>query len=94
MAISTFFNEVFQIPFIPSSVSLTAKQVRAVNSRVKNFSNLQEAKAAALQAILDTSSESPPSELKRLRILYQRVYTTQELTNFIDSYFQHLNIIK
>lgn len=47
---------------------------------------------AALEAILTASPEDPSSELKRLRLLYQHVYTRQELEGLITNTFAALGL--
>ena len=91
---SISFKEEFSIPLIPSTPSQTAFQALFVKERVDHHNTIEEAKLAAVQAILNTTANDPPSELKRLRLLYQKVYTKSEMMSLVSNHFELLHIDK
>ncbi|HHI93810.1 MAG TPA: hypothetical protein ENK04_09935 [Gammaproteobacteria bacterium] len=79
------FKETLTLQPIPMSRQLAARQASLIQRRLAASGSLARIKAEALGAINKASPDDPPSEIKRLRLLYQSVYTQQELTMFVDS---------
>jgi len=79
------FKETLTLQPIPMSRQLAARQAALIQRRFAVVDGLARIKAEALKAINKTSPDDPPSEIKRLRLLYQSVYTQEELTMFVAS---------
>ena len=86
------FENFIEIPRIPSAPAKTARQALNIFRRSQQIGGLQQAKTAALEAILNVSTTENPSELGRLRLLYKEVYTIEELRSFIDRSFDFYGI--
>ena len=79
------FKETLTLQPIPVSRQLAARQASLIQRRLAATGSLARIKAEALGAINKASPDDPSSEIKRLRLLYQSVYTQQELTMVVDS---------
>jgi hypothetical protein len=90
MALS--FGEVIDIPPVPVDARRAARQALALSRSIASTGSLAAAKAAAVQVILDASPNDPPSELRRLRLLYQDAYTVPELERLVDRTFTELDL--
>ncbi len=79
------FKETLTLQPIPMSRQLAVRQAALIQRRFSVVDGLAQIKAEALKAINKTSPDDSPSEIKRLRLLYQSVYTQEELTMFVAS---------
>ncbi len=86
------FEEFIEIPRIPSGTAKTARQALNIQKKAEEIGDLELAKQAALEAIINVDAGTEPSELKRLRLLYREVYTTEELKALVAQTFQILGV--
>ena len=61
---------------------------------VAALGGVEPATQAAVDAILHASLDDPPSEARRLRLLYQRVYTRQELEGLVTHTFAARGLVR
>lgn len=79
------FDELLIIRPIPASAALQARQASLIQRRLTAAGSLDQVRAEALAAINITKQTDEPSEIKRLRLLYQQVYTQNELSAFVQN---------
>lgn len=91
-AVALAFDEVIAIPPIPVDAPRAARQALELKRRIDEAGGVAAARAAAVRVILDASEGDPPSELRRLRLLYQRAYTVPELERLVDATFTALGL--
>jgi DNA-binding transcriptional regulator YbjK len=87
----TFTNSI-DIPPIPVGPEATARQAVLLSEKVATAGSRQHATTEAVTAIMNAGPGDPPSELKRLRLLYQHAYTEEELEQLVENTFQALGI--
>lgn len=87
-------NFITPIDLKPLSVSpsLAARQALRIQAKVSNASSVEQAVSQAVDAIYAASPTDSPSELKRLRLLYQKSYTREELEGLVLNTFKALGI--
>jgi hypothetical protein len=76
------FKEELRLMPIAAAARVSARQATIIQRRLA-ASNLNQIRAEALAAINNTSPADEASEIKRLRLLYQAVYTQDELARFV-----------
>ncbi|MEX2498308.1 MAG: hypothetical protein WD397_05470 [Wenzhouxiangellaceae bacterium] len=76
---------------LPTSAAIAARQASSLGARA-NALGLEGAKDEALDAMLAVSPTDPPSERKRLRLLYRQVYSSVELRDLIARSFSKLGL--
>lgn len=77
------FDESLAIRSIPAAALKRARQAALIQRRLSATGDLDQIRSEALAAINGTSADDEASEEKRLRLLYQQVYTQAELKAFI-----------
>jgi hypothetical protein len=87
------FNKFINIPPIPIDASRAAAQAVMILKRANSVGSMARAKNEAADAIFKTMPDDIASEQKRLRLLYQKVYTKSELINLVDITFAKLGLI-
>ncbi|MEM6448144.1 MAG: hypothetical protein AAGE59_27160 [Cyanobacteria bacterium P01_F01_bin.86] len=79
------FDEILELAPIPKSRQRAVSQTLIIQRRLTTVGGITQVKAEALAAINNTALTDPPSEAKRLRILYKDIYTQHELTDFVSA---------
>ena len=87
------FDEIFNVPPIPATKENTVRQVAFFLQRAEESGGIDAVKAGAIDTIYNTRPDDEPSELKRLRLLYQDVYSRAELEKMIDITFADLGLV-
>lgn len=86
------FNDSFEIPPIPIDARKAAAQRAIIVERASILGDLDQVKTEAVNAILNAAVGDEPSEQKRFRLLYQKIYTHDELNRFVDITFARLGL--
>lgn len=86
------FGESLRIPPIPTDARRAALQARLFADRVRDLGGVDAAIERAVQAIYDADPADAPSEQKRLRLLYQKTYTRDELRALVETSFANLGL--
>lgn len=71
---------------------MQAKVSRYMQAKVSRADSVDAAVSQAVNAIYAASPTDAPSELKRLRLLYQKSYTREELEGLVRNTFKALGI--
>ncbi|MCX4240482.1 hypothetical protein [Paraliomyxa miuraensis] len=79
---------------IPVSPRRAASQALTFRAWIATFGGVEAATQAAVNAILGASLDDPPSEVRRLWLLYQRVYTRQELEGLVTGTFAARGLVR
>lgn len=77
---------------IPVDARTAARQALLLQAKVDAAGGIDAAVTAAVDAIYATKPTDAPSELKRLRLLYQRAYDRAELEALVLNTFAALGI--
>lgn len=77
---------------LPVSTSSAARQALYMQAKVSRADSVDAAVSQAVNAIYAASPADAPSELKRLRLLYQKSYTREELEGLVRNTFKALGI--
>lgn len=80
------------IPPMPVDPRIAARQAVHIAGLIENAGGVDDGVAAAVDAILDASLDDEPSELTRLRLLYQHAYTRAELERLTMNTFVELGL--
>lgn len=80
------------IPPMPVDPRIAARQAVHIAGLIENAGGVDDGVAAAVDAILDASHDDEPSELTRLRLLYQHAYTRAELERLTMNTFVELGL--
>lgn len=86
------FDEVLDLAPIPMGSRHAARAAVALRGKIDDAGGIEPARAAAVQAILAATAADPPSELRRLRLLYQHAYTVAELEGLVQHTFRELGL--
>jgi len=86
------FPEVIEIPPIPMSPGIAARQAVNIAAKIAAAGGLDAARAQAVAAILAATAADEPAELLRLRLLYQRAYSEAELNHLVEQTFSQLGL--
>lgn len=87
------FQEVLRLRPVPGGAGRAARQALAVRHRLTALGgDYSLLRAEAIHAITNASPEDEPSELRRLRLLYQHAYTEAELGALVDAALRALGI--
>lgn len=78
---------------MPTSPERAARQALLLRETIARAGGVEAARGAAVEAILAARPDDPPSELKRLRLLYQRAYSRQELEILVTHTFAALGLL-
>jgi len=77
------FKERIDAPTIPSDPRQAARAAIEIAAKVHAAGSVAAAIDAAVQAIYAVVPDDPPSELKRLRLIYKDFYTDDELRGLV-----------
>lgn len=70
---------------IPVEASNAARQAVAASQRAAELGGLAAVKAAMVDRIFAATPQDPPAEQKRLQLLYQNVYTREEIERLVGN---------
>lgn len=87
------FSDSLDLLPIPVSCRRAARQALLLQRKIASAGGIEPAKRAAVEAILGATPSDPPSEVKRLRLLYQHVYTCDELETLVTHTFAALGLL-
>lgn len=88
------FTRVIDLVPIPVEASNAARQAVAASQRATQLGGLAAVKAAMVDHIYAATPQDPPSEQKRLKLLYQAVYTREELARLVGNTLAQLGFGK
>ena len=77
------FRERIDPPAIPSDPRQAARAAVEIAAKVDAAGGVTAAIEAGVQAIYAVAPDDPPSELKRLRLIYKDFYTDDELRRLV-----------
>lgn len=83
---------VARIPPMAVDSQLAARQARHIATLIEQAGGVPQATAAAVNVIYAASPDDEPSEIGRLRLLYQRAYTRAELETLVTDTFTDLGL--
>lgn len=86
------FTDSIDLMPIPVSPRRAARQALMLQEKVAQAGGIEPAKQAVVAMMLAASPEDPPSEVKRLRLLYQHAYSPQELEMLVTHTFAALGL--
>jgi len=89
MALQLTFADV---PPIPVDPTLAARQAVHIQGLIDAAGGVPQATTRAVDAIYAASPDGEPSELLRLRLLYRRAYTREELERLVSNTFADLGL--
>ena len=91
MALQLTFADV---PPIPVDPTLAARQAVHIGGLIAAAGGVPQAVTKAVDAIYAVAPDDEPSELVRLRLLYQRAYTRPELEKLVRNTFVDLGLLQ
>jgi hypothetical protein len=80
------------IPPIPVDAQIAARQALHMRQLIDDAGGISQGVDKAVDAILDATVDDEPSELTRLRLLYQHAYTRAELERLTLNTFVELGL--
>lgn len=81
-----------EVPTIPSDARRAARAAMTVAHKVAEAGGFEPAVDAAVEAIYAVRPSDEPSELKRLRLIYQNFYTREEIHDLVRRNLSELGI--
>lgn len=87
-----FENTIDLMPF-PVHPRRAARQALRLREHIERAGGVEAAIEAAVAVILAASPDDPPSELERLRLLYQHAYSHEELRGLVSNTFAALGLL-
>jgi hypothetical protein len=87
------FSDSIDLLPIPVSPGRAARQALLLHRTILDAGGIEPATHAAVEAILAATPADPPSEVKRLRLLYQRAYSHDELEGLATNTFAALGLL-
>jgi hypothetical protein len=80
------------IPPMPVDPRIAARQAVHIQKLIDEAGGVSQGVDGAVDAILGATPDDEPSELTRLRLLYQRAYTRAELERLVVNTFVELGL--
>lgn len=86
------FPETIDILPLPATPARAARQALLIQGKVDQAGSIPAAVRAAVDAIYAVTPEDESSEIKRLRLLYQRAYSRAELEGLVRATLTGLGV--
>lgn len=87
------FSDSIDLLRIPVGSRRAARQALLLQRKIVEAGGIEPAKRAAVEAIFAAKPDDPPSEVKRLRLLYQYAYSREELEHLVTHTFAALGLL-
>lgn len=86
------FPDTIALAPIPVSPRRAAAQALLLQRKITAVGSIEAAIEAAVEAIYAATPDDPPSEVGRLRLLYQHAYSREELEGLVARTFESLGL--
>jgi hypothetical protein len=90
---SFVFSDFLNIAPIPVSSLQAARQSVVIGKKIEEAGGPAAGRDAAVAAIMNATTADEPTEIRRLRLLYQRAYSEAELGHLVDRTFDFLGFL-
>jgi hypothetical protein len=90
---SFVFKDFLDIAPIPVSPMQAAHQSVAIAKKIEEAGGAAAGRAAAVAVILNAITADKLTEIRRLRLLYQRAYSEAELNRLVERTFESLGLV-
>jgi hypothetical protein len=90
---SFVFKDSLDIAPIPVSPMQAARQSVAIALKIDEAGGPAAGRDAAVAVIINATTADEPTEIRRLRLLYQRAYSEAELGRLVERTFEFLGLL-
>ena len=88
------YKQFIDIPHIELAYTQKLKQAIKFNKKIKNNTDYNQVKQKAVDDIVNTTIDSKPSEIRRLRLLYKEVYSKAELEKLTIAILKEYGVVE